>query len=735
MTQNQKRLEADSNDGEIDLLGLLISLWRGKYILIGVTVLAVLFAVFLVLRTAPRYQAQGLLQLETRAGALALPTEMQGLLMGGGLGRGGSPTEAEILIMKSRAVIRPAVEELGFQVFAAPRPLPVLSLVPKRLGLPDTGLGFLRPYQWGNERIAIGRLEVPEDWLGETMVLTSRGDWAYNLALPDGQSLEGRVGVALQVQGRGFALLVTELEGPAGREFLIGRMALNDAVEEILLDFNVTENQRLSNILRASYVADSPEEAARVLGVITRAYVQQNIRHSASEVQNSLDFIEGQLPVSEQAVTAAQQALNSYRQAQQTIDVDYETRILLEQATRIEADLNALLLHEEELRKRYTVNHPTYQTLLENRAALERQRDTIRQQTAGLPETQKEIFNLTRNLEVAQQVYVQLLNRAQELQVVRASAVGSVRIIDELSPDTAISPRAGRILALGLVLGLLSGTAIVLVRRFMQRGIRGSEEIERLGLPVFGTLNFATDAVNHRKNRGRLPIHALTKPDDLVVEGLRSLRTSLHFGILDAKTNTVLLTSAAPGAGKSFTAINLAVVAAQAGQKVCVIDADLRRGYLRRYLGAAKDKPGLADYLAGTKPLDEVLLPGPVEGMSVILTGRYPPNPSELLMRAEFPALLEQLNGRFDLILIDSPPALAVTDPVVIGRYSGARIIVTRHLETMTGEIEAVRRAFEAAGTNVTGAILNGYRHEQGSHYGGGQYNYNYRYSYKSVED
>jgi len=202
--------------------------------------------------------------------------------------------------------------------------------------------------------------------------------------------------------------------------------------------------------------------------------------------------------------------------------------------------------------------------------------------------------------------------------------------------------------------------------------------------------------------------------------------------MLDAKTNTILLTSAAPGAGKSFTAVNLAAVAAQAGQKVCLIDADLRKGYLRRYFDREKGTPGLAEYLAHEKTLDEVLIQGPIPKLSVITSGRFPPNPSELLMRPEFGALLNRLNERFDLIIVDSPPTLAVTDPVVIGRYTGATIVVVRHLETMLGEVEAVRRTFETAGGKVTGAILNGYKVTEGSRYGGQYQYYNYRYSYKT---
>lgn len=414
------------------------------------------------------------------------------------------------------------------------------------------------------------------------------------------------------------------------------------------------------------------------------------------------------------------------------MDVEYETRTLLERATQVETELNALSLKEEELKERYTISHPVYQALLQNRAMLQGQLADLRVVTSDLPETQREIFNLTRNLEVAQQVYLQLLNRQQELRVVQASTVGSVRIIDSAyAQDQKISPRTARTLALFLVIGIVFGAGAVLVLRAMHGGIRGAQEIEAIGLPVFATVAFSPQAVNHRKKKGVLPIHAITYPNDVVVESLRSLRTSLHFGMLDAATKSILLTSAAPSAGKTFISVNFAVVAAQAGQKVCLIDADLRRGYMRRYFGRDKGTAGLTDYLAGDKTLEEVMFDGPVQGLSVITSGRFPPNPSELLMRAEFELLLQRLDKTFDLIVIDSPPTLAVTDPVVMGRYAGARIVVARHMATRLEELDAVRRAFENAGSRVTGTILNGYASSIGSRYGGGYY-YNYRYSYHS---
>lgn len=730
MTTTELRIPPD-NDDEINILELLSVVWAGKVWILIAVLISLALGSFVVLRATPLYQAQGLLQLEARSNSLALPESMQTLLGDSSTGSGASENEMEI--MKSRMVIGEAVQELGLQVKAYPRPLPVLGRLPARLSLPDFEISFLKAYQWGNESISVSELEVPEAWLGEEITLRIVSPEAYQLELPNGKIEEGYVRKPLSLPETSFALVVDDLQGPQGREFILSKSSVEAAVRTVQDNFSVSTATRGSSILRVTYTDPNPRQAERILDAIARSYVSQNVSRSAAEAQNSLDFIEEQLPLAEEAVRKAQDELNAYRQEQQSVDVDYETRSLLERATAIEAELSKLALQEDDIKNRYTINHPTYQALLQTRASLEAQLEVIRKETSGLPETQKEIFNLTRNLEVAQQVYVQLLNRSQELRVVRASTVGSVRVVDTAySNGIKVSPRTGRTLAVFLILGLIVSIGAVLLRRALRRGIRGAQEIEQAGLPVFATVNYSPQAADHRKRKGQLPILALTNPDDMVIEALRSLRTSLHFGMLDAKTNTILLTSAAPGAGKSFTAVNLAVVAAQAGQKVCIVDADLRKSYIRRYFGKEKDSPGLAELLAREKSLDDVLIAGPVDGLSVITSGRYPPNPSELLMRTEFEELLNSLNERFDLIIIDSPPTLAVTDPVVIGRYVGATIMVVRHMETMLAEVEAVRRAFETAGGKITGAILNGYKITEGSKYGGQYHYYNYRYSYKS---
>ncbi|OOY22017.1 acetyltransferase [Thioclava sp. DLFJ5-1] len=718
-------------DDEIDLMALAGALLAGwKWIALAF-VIAVILGAFIALRKPVIYQATGLLQLEqSQNGLSALPESMQTLL--GSDGGGKSQAETQIAIMSSRLVLGDAANKLNLQNFVVPRRLPVIGLLPANLHLPDPGL--FDQYQWRNETVQLGRLKVPAQWQGVPMTLTVTGADSYRLAMPDGTEVTGTVGHEISARDGDFAIALSQMNAPVGREFYIGRRSLSATIQGMRGKFSVSESPRGSNILQTSYQDTDRQRAEAILDAIATSFVEQNIERNSASAENSLDFIQKQLPEARQNVSEAEQALNEYRQKQQSVDVNYETQALLERVTKIEGELSALDLKEAELKNQYTVNHPAYQALLQNRKELQAQLDQAKKATQGLPETQKDIFNLQRNLEVAQQVYTQLLNRSQELQVVRASTVGSVRVIDKAYASTIpVAPRKSRIVALAALLGLIIGAAFVLIRRALRHGIKGAEEIEALGLPVFATVPFAKEAADLRQRKGDLPIFALEHPEAVTTEALRSLRTSLHFGLLDARTNSIQLTSAAPNVGKSFTAINLAVVAAQAGQKVCVIDADMRKGYLRRFLHLPKDTPGLSDYLGHERSLEEVIASGPIKGLSVITSGRYPPNPSELLMRAEFGAMLRQLDSEFDLIIVDAPPALAVTDPVVIGRSVGASIIVARHLETMQGAVRAVQASFEAAGTSITGAVLNGFKAETTARYGGHyQYYYNYRYSYKS---
>jgi len=293
-----------------------------------------------------------------------------------------------------------------------------------------------------------------------------------------------------------------------------------------------------------------------------------------------------------------------------------------------------------------------------------------------------------------------------------------------------IKPSKPLVVFISTALAFFLAIALVFLRSLMTKGIEGQDVIEGLGLSVFGAIQKVGNGDFGASKRGRdTPILAKTDPTNLSIEALRSLRTSLHFGMLNAKSSLLLFTSSRPGEGKSFLAVNLATVMAQAGQNVCLVDADIRRGYLRRYFGVPKTALGLTDVLAGDATLDDVIIKDPDSGLSFIPAGNYPPNPSELLMHENFATTCATLDARFEMTLMDAPPLLAVTDPVIIGKYAGMILLVVRHLFTQVGELNASLKTLENNDLKANGAVLNAYSPKASNK---GANDYSYQYAYKT---
>jgi tyrosine-protein kinase Etk/Wzc len=734
------RQQPIDTDDEIDLGQLIMTLWRGKLWILSMSMVALMGGAFHIANTFPTYQADALIQLEDRSGRLGLPVAMQDMVDTAG----SAVTEAEIF--RSRMVLGQVVAEQNLDRKITPAEAPLIGTLLRRYDLPLPDLGPMRAYARRGETVTTEFLQVPPEWLGLEMTITITAG-GYSIELPDGQVLDGRQNELLSLPNQDFAIVLDTISAPLGRKYSIRQISLRQAIDSLRGQLTVSESGRQSNILQVRLTGSDRADIERVLEAITTAYVRQNISRSAAEADTGLEFIRSQLPIAETNLRNAQDALNRFREdtsdralTQDTLDrleaSAFESQALLGQISRAEADLRTINQRIEENIPRYPEGHLIFRQLAQQKEAVENRLTDLLAQVQRLPETQREVINLTREVELAQQIFFDLQARAQEMQVLSASAVGSVRVLDDASAqNAAVAPRRNLVLALAAILGAMTGIAVVLVKNWLKRGLQDASDLEALDLPVFATINFTPHADLKHKRKGKLPIIAVDTPDDIVVEAFRSLRTSLHFGMLDAVSKSILLTSAAPEAGKSFVAVNLATVAAQAGQRVALIDADLRRGQLRRHFNVPRDTPGLAQYLSGTEHLESVMLETPVDGLFFMPTGKYPPNPSELLMRKELQTLIKSLDDLVDLIVIDAPPTLAVTDPVILGRFAGSTILVARHNETSAREVEAVKKTFEAAGSRIAGSILNAFdprKASKASHYG---YGYGYRYNYETRKE
>ncbi len=228
---------------------------------------------------------------------------------------------------------------------------------------------------------------------------------------------------------------------------------------------------------------------------------------------------------------------------------------------------------------------------------------------------------------------------------------------------------------------------------------------------------------------GNEALLALVDKDDLALESLRSLRTSLQFASLDAANNIVSFCGPSPGIGKSFVSANLAAILADGGKRILLIDADMRKGHLHEYFGM-KRGGGLSGLISGNIPLDQAIHRTSHEHLDLVPSGIIPPNPSELLMHERFHNVLHELAERYDLVIIDTPPILAVTDAIIIAKLCGLNFIILKSGTHPMPEIQQAVKRYSQNNIRPNGFIFNDVPLQ---HRGYG-YRYSYNYSYKSEE-
>ncbi|HBQ8586896.1 TPA: polysaccharide biosynthesis tyrosine autokinase, partial [Klebsiella pneumoniae] len=417
----------------------------------------------------------------------------------------------------------------------------------------------------------------------------------------------------------------------------------------------------------------------------------------------------------------------------ESVDLNLEAKAALDTMVALETQLNELTFKESDIAQQFTKSHPAYISLLEKRGTLLKEKERINQQVQKLPKVQQDVLRLTRDVQVGQEIYLQLLNKVQELNILKAGTVGNVRIIDHAAVKIQpVKPKKSLLVVIATLLGGMLSVALVLIRAAFNRGVEGPDELEKLGVNVYASVPLSawqTEQTKKQQKGKKLTLLAQHNPADLSIEALRNLRTSLHFAMMEARNNVLMITGPSPAIGKTFITGNLASVIAHGGQKVLLIDADMRKGHLHHYATTAS-KTGLSDYLCGQQELQQIIVSGEQLGLDFIARGQVPPNPSELLMHPRFAALLEWASQHYDLVLVDTPPLLAVTDAAIVGRLAGTTLLVARFGVTAAKEIEITQRRLEQNGIEVKGAILNAMEKRAAGYYGG-SYGY-YQYQYES---
>ena len=726
---------SSTSEDTIDLKELFFSL-IAQWKLIALCIIFSLICALLYLRvTQPIYATDAMVLVEDSksAASAALLGELSQL--SGAMGQK-SPADAEIEVLRSRMVLGQVIRDLNLDIeIKAPEDSAFNRLISEKKSTVDyTPTEVV--YQNKSSVVQIKQLNVPDFYLDEPLQLKFKESNTFQLLHKDEVVFEGKTNVKNQVPSPyGLWQVYIVNNNNLVPELKITKYALPTAMKNLMLDYGVAERGKMTGVIGLNYQGTDKEHITKVLNHILSVYHKQNIERKSLESTQTLAFLDKQLPILKQQLEDSEIQFNKFREKYNTVDVTQESELLLKQNIELERLMIELKQKQAEFSAKYTSDHPLMAEINAQLTELSSKKEQLNQALKQLPETQRLYLQLYRDVKVNAEQYTALLNNYQQLKIANAGEIGNVRIVDTaVKPFEKIKPKSLIVLILSIFVGGFLGTLLALLRNMMRTGIKDSAQIENeLDLPVYATVPRSPvqeSRINILKKKKNIPILAVKNSDDIAIESLRSMRTAIHFALSSARNNLITISGPAPEVGKSFISTNLATILAQSDKRVLIMDADLRRGYLHKYFNL-DTQPGLTELLNGQQSLETVIRHTEVPGLSVISRGKSPANPSELLSSAQFKALLEQLSEKFDHVIIDTPPVLAVTDGIIISQYTGVNLVIARYAKTQMKELELTLNRFEQAGVKVNGFILNDIQRSSAG-YG---YGYNYAYAYKANKE
>lgn len=670
----------------------------------------------------PTYKADALLRIDKNKALLTAPLRSE---------ENKSPAEAEspraqreVEILNSRSVLGKVVTDLSLTVEVSPVYFPLIGETLARWhdahdGLAKPWWGFGR-WAFGGEKLKLANFSVPERYLGEKFTLVALEGGRFQLLNPDGDALgEGQMGQPLKAdmgESEPAVIEVAELDANPGARFRVVRQSQLTAIESLKKAFSVKEASKDTDILKVELKGRDPEQLAKSVNDVAKTYVQATVAWESTEAGQKLAFLESQLPIVKERLERAEQALSAFREQHGAVDISTEAEVLLKQASEMETLGIQLKQKYEEQSQRLEDAHPDMMATKAQIKRVDRKLSDLEKRIKDLPRTQQNMVGLARDVQVNTELYTSLLNSAQEQRVASAGSIGNSRIVDfAVTPEKPYWPRPGLVLAIAGLLGLTFGSATVFLRNSLRRHDNYPALLEyRVGIPMYA-------AIPHSKKQRRLArltdqgkseepaVLASQHPQDVSVESLRSLRTTLEATLASSESKVLMVSSPAPGMGKSFVSANLAYLLASIKKRVLIIDADMRNGHLNESFSTRRE-PGLSDLLAGTATLGEVVVSLPGVGIDFIPRGSNVSNPAELLVLGQLQETLEDLKTFYNHIVFDSPPILGATDAAIIGKLADATFLVVKEGRYTAQELEVSFRRFQLVGVKPQGFIINDMR-------------------------
>lgn len=455
---------------------------------------------------------------------------------------------------------------------------------------------------------------------------------------------------------------------------------------------------------------------------------REQYENSSSPSRMLLARVEEQIRVKKEALRNAILASTSSLPTEKVLDEeDSKKDVFNEKIVMEELDLYSLKNREEYLQsliEKYRQDHPN---LLEH---------TIK------------LAELQRTKQVTESLYSFLVEKEEEAKISAATGTGGIRIVDEPSiPQHPISNNLRRNLAISALLALGLGFGLAFAIDYFDNSIYTTDDLKQLGdLTLLGTIPYMKKrearsvsahklhndgdmngrnllSIEDRMNGYKDKVISFIQAKEPVVDAYRHIRTNLQFSSVDTSLKRVLVTSSIPGEGKTLTVANLGISFAELGKRILIVDCDLRRSH-QHILFSIRKSPGLSDYLARDISIEKAIYLTNVPNLYVIPSGTTPPNPAEMLASRKMDELTTKLEQNFDFVIYDSPPIIAVTDPVLLSKRIGNVLIVVRFGKTNRHLVGDALKRLNTVNSQLVGLVLNGMQKTKGY----GYYKYDYAY-------